>query len=245
MKSGALILMYHKIAFPKGAGLQRNLYVTPRMFRLQMWYLKQAGFSVVTLNDIVHLETAQKSAEKLIALTFDDGFRNFYEYALPILDEFQYPATVYIVSDLVGQYDVWEHQSQNDRESLMSWDEILTCQAHNITIGSHTRTHPRLSTLTPAQITSEIKDSRRLLEDRLGSEVQHFCYPYGDYTSMIAKSVADAGYVSAVTTRRGRVHAGTNPFELPRTFIRHATNPFLFLLRLHTDYEDRKAQTPV
>lgn len=233
--------MYHKIGSPKGTGLLRDLYVSPRVFRMQMWYLKIAGFRVVPLDDIVRLVQGEPVGEKLIALTFDDGFRNFHDEALPILREFGYPATVYVVSDLVGKHDAWETYGSDAHEPLMTWEEIEACRGQGVEIGSHTRTHPLLARLSPEQVREEVLGSRNILEDRLGVPVRHFCYPSGDYTPAVAAAVADAGYLSAVTTRRGRVHAGDHPFELPRTFIRRITNPFLFLLRLHTDYEDRKA----
>lgn len=234
--------MYHKIGTPKGTGLCRNLYVRPWVFRMQMWYLKIAGFRVVPIDDIVHLAKGSSAGGKLIALTFDDGFRNFHDYALPVLRKFGYPATVYVVTDLIGKHDAWEDFGDAEHEPLMTWDEIETCRQHGITIGSHTKTHPRLSGLSPEQVREEVFGSRQTLEERLDVPVRHFCYPSGDYNQAVAAAVADAGYVSAVTTRRGRVHAGDNLFELPRTFIRRITNPFLFLIRLHTDYEDRKAR---
>jgi len=241
MNAPALIFMYHKIGIPKGSGLQRNLYVTPRMFRLQMCYLKLAGFRVVSMDDMVRLTRGEDIGSKPVALTFDDGFRNFYENALPVLQEFRYPATVYAVSDLIGRDDTWETCGDGTREPLMTEPQLRECRNYGIEIGSHTKSHPRLTGLSPERLHDELQGSRQALEERLGVPVRHFCYPYGDCNAAVVSAAADAGYVSGTTTQRGRVHVGDNPLELRRSFIRHATNPFLFLLRLHTEYEDRKA----
>lgn len=242
MNAPALIFMYHKIGIPKGSGLQRNLYVTPQMFRMQMRYLKITGFRVVPMDDMVRLTRGEDVGSKLVALTFDDGFRNFYEHALPVLQEFRYPATVYAVSDLIGRDDAWETCGDGTREPLMTEPQLRECGNYGIEIGSHTKSHPRLTSLSPERLRQELQGSRQSLEERLGAPVRHVCYPYGDCNAAVVSAAAAAGYVSGATTQRGRVHVGDNPLELRRTFIRHATNPFLFLLRLHTGYEDRKAE---
>ena len=107
----AAVLMYHHISHPPLGARLRNLYVTPRMFWFQMWYLKKAGFKVVGLEQIASFADGLSSSarqEKLVALTFDDGFADFYCHAYPILREFGYPSTVYLVADRIGGTNEWD-----------------------------------------------------------------------------------------------------------------------------------------
>ncbi|MDA8079484.1 MAG: polysaccharide deacetylase family protein [Nitrospiraceae bacterium] len=239
MSQKAMVLMYHNICVPpQDAGL-RSLYVTPRMFRYQMWYLRAAGFRVAPLEVVADFAEAG-GTEKIIALTFDDGFEDFFHNAYPVLREYGYPSTVFIVSDRVGGENRWDAGSVGVRKRLLTWEQINELKNNNVTFGSHTRTHPFLSRLVDEQIAEEVAGSKRTIEERLNLPADTFCYPYGDYDSRVAEAVRNAGYRCAVTTKRGRVLRGDSLFELRRSFIRLNTHPLLFSIKLHTAYEDRK-----
>src|SRR3972149_7617099 len=109
----AIILMYHNIDNPpKGARIP-NLYVTPRMFRFQMWYLKAAGFRVLSIQNLVAAVDAGDARHNIAAITFDDGYMDFYKNAYPVLKRYGYPSTVYVVSGLVGKDNVWDSLNEN------------------------------------------------------------------------------------------------------------------------------------
>ncbi|MDA8434016.1 MAG: polysaccharide deacetylase family protein, partial [Nitrospiraceae bacterium] len=127
-----------------------------------------------------------------------------------------------------------------DRTRLMDCDAITELKEEGVTFGSHTMTHPFLSRLPADRLGAELTGSKAYLEDRLRLPVDFFCYPYGDYDSATVAAAKQAGYRLAVTTKRGRVRAGDDPLQVRRSFIRAQTNPFLYLLRLHSGYEDRK-----
>src|SRR5574341_2420285 len=102
----AIILMYHNIDHPpKGARIP-NLYVTPRMFRFQMWYLKIAGFRIVSIQEMLDSVSKGDIKNNLVAITFDYGYLDFYKNAYPVLKHYGYPSTVYVVSGLVGKNNV-------------------------------------------------------------------------------------------------------------------------------------------
>ena len=104
--------MYHNIGIPpKGVPL-KSLYVTPRMFRFQMWYLKTAGFKVVSLQEILSFIKGNDSDERLVAITFDDGYQDFYDNAFPVLKTYKLPSTVFLVSDLVGKENIWDSRGR-------------------------------------------------------------------------------------------------------------------------------------
>lgn len=236
----AIILMYHNIAEPPSGKDPVGLYVSPRMFRFQMWYLKAAGFRVVPLNDIADFINGKSADKKIAALTFDDGYQDFYENAYPVLRAYKFPSAVFIVSDLVGKENAWDYRNVNVRKSLMRWETIHRLKKEGVTFGSHTRTHPFLSRLSPEAAIDEIYNSKLQLEEQLQLQVDFFCYPYGDYNAQTTEAVKQAGYKLAVTTKRGLVHKKDNIFEVRRSFIRRHTNPLLFLCRLHLPYEDWK-----
>jgi peptidoglycan/xylan/chitin deacetylase (PgdA/CDA1 family) len=108
-------------------------------------------------------------------------------------------------------------------------------------VGSHTRTHANLPELSPATAQDEIFTSKRELEQALGCEVRHFCYPYGKYTAEHAHMARQAGYATATTTHRGRVQAQADPYTLRRIMVARATNPVLFAAKIITRYEDKRA----
>jgi peptidoglycan/xylan/chitin deacetylase (PgdA/CDA1 family) len=240
MRDCAVILMYHNIGIPGKNAVLSSLYVTPRMFRFQMGYLKAAGLKVVPLSEIAKFVRSGGTGERLVALTFDDGYRDFYENAFPVLKKYDFPSTVFLVSDLVGDENLWDSADGNAREPLMDWDEILRLNKAGVAFGSHTKSHPFLSGLSVPLIEDEVAGSRARIEERLQTPVESFCYPYGDYDDRVMEAVRKAGYTTAVTTKRGLARIKDNPLELRRSFIRRGTHPFLFLYKLHSGYEDRK-----
>ncbi len=242
MKGRAVVLMYHNVGIPPKDALLRGLYVTPRMFRFQMWYLKVAGFRVVSLKDILLYMNGDISEVSLAAITFDDGYQDFYDNAYPVLQSYGYPATVFLVSDHIGGENLWDYKDVNTRKKLLGWESIHKLKGKGIEFGSHSKTHPFLSTLPQEEIYREIRDSKAYLEEELQLPVEFFCYPFGDYDTRVIDAVRESGYLGAITTKRGLIHRGDDPFEMRRSFIRLNTHPFSFLYKLHSSYEDRKGQ---
>ncbi len=141
----ALILMYHNIDVPPKNARIPNLYVTPRMFRFQMAYLKTAGFKVMSIEDLLAAVGAGRLPHNMAAVTFDDGYLDFYTNAYPVLREHGYPATVFVVSGLVGKESTWDATKENFVKPLMDWRTIVEISRNGIQIGSHTKTHPDLT----------------------------------------------------------------------------------------------------
>jgi peptidoglycan/xylan/chitin deacetylase (PgdA/CDA1 family) len=239
----AIILMYHNVAIPPKEARIPNLYVTPRMFRFQMGYLKTAGFKVLSIQDLL-AAVEGGIRHNIAAITFDDGFMDFYDNAYPVLKSYGYPSTVYVVSGLVGRENEWDAQNDNVKKNLMDWNRIIEVSKKGVQIGSHTRSHPALTALSSGPLNDEIAGSKRDMESRLDFPVDHFCYPYGDCNDQVREKVIQAGYRSAVTTQRGHVAAGCDPFTLRRIPIKLITNPFSFLYKIHTDSEKRKGSQP-
>ena len=235
------ILMYHNIASaPAGLQVYRSLYVSPGKFARQMWLLRQLGYTGLSMSAALPYLRGQRQG-RVVVITLDDGYVDNLDAALPILQGFGFSATVYMVSGSIGSFNVWDVERLGIRKSLMSVQEMRRWNDAGMEIGAHTRTHPRLTGCTDVELRNEIHGCKVDLEDRLGSAVTQFCYPYGDVDDRVAAVVREAGYEAATTTRRGRAVASADLWRLPRVQVaRHHLLP-QFATRVLTGYEDRRA----
>lgn len=160
-------------------------------------------------------------------LSFDDGFKNNLTNAAPILRELGIPGLLFAPTSYIG--GDWESARRFCQEAanysgvieLMSWQELAQLPDYGIEVGSHTRTHPRLAEVTgPAQLRSEIVDSKRELEDRLGTECRYFSWPFGRRTDVSRAAldlISESGYEACFGAYRGRVEPGTTDrWSIPR-----------------------------
>ncbi|MGH9661886.1 MAG: polysaccharide deacetylase family protein [Bryobacteraceae bacterium] len=162
------ILMYHSLD-QNGSSIS----TPPDRFRRQMQRLAGSGSRVVPLEEM-------DGAPGAVALTFDDGFRNFAEHAAPVLSEFGFPATVFLVTGHCGRHNDWPSQPRGiPRLELMSWSEVRDLAAAGIRFGAHSVDHPRLTSLPRTEIERQLAGSRSAIEDRVGQPVEAFAYPYG------------------------------------------------------------------
>lgn len=152
---------------------------------------------------------------RAVALTFDDGFRNFFTDALPLLESRRMPATVFLVSAYCGLNNSWPGQSKNvPILPLMNWAEVREAAERGVNFGSHTVTHPQLSNADVEVANRELRDSKRRIEDELQRSVTEFAYPYGKVSAR--DLLSKWGYRIAVTTDLRYVNPDSNPLLLPR-----------------------------
>jgi peptidoglycan/xylan/chitin deacetylase (PgdA/CDA1 family) len=233
------ILMYHQIDEPPKRGTPlRGLVVSSKSFAWQMSLLKIMGYQGLSMH---HLEPylAGEKTGKVVGITFDDGYQNNKSNALPILEANGFTATIYGVSNLIGGTNVWDRGVVAEKP-LMNLDDWKTWRDAGMDIGSHTCTHAKLTDLTADAAVQEIVRSKQELQERIGCQVRHFCYPYGWHRPEHQCMVKQAGYLTATTTQRGRVSIGDNPYSLKRIMVARATNPLLFIAKIVSKYEDRK-----
>ena len=218
-----VILTYHSIA--KG---DSPIRIPPALFAEQMEWLK-ANAAVVPLANIVKaLVSGAASPPRAVALTFDDGFRDFAELAAPILRKLELPATVFLPTAYCGGANDWPGQPKwVEPQPLMDWAQIRELAAQGISFGAHTRSHCVLTKVGSKQAEEEIKLSRSDIEERAHTTVTHFCYPYGAWNAAVRISVA-RHYEGACSTAAGVVARGADPYALPRVDAHYVRKPALF-----------------
>ncbi|MBO0745861.1 MAG: polysaccharide deacetylase family protein, partial [Candidatus Dormibacteraeota bacterium] len=205
------ILMYHYIGQVAPGNpnpqLAAGLTVSPGMFQQQMAWLAANGYHPITMAMLCgYLQGANDLPAKPVALTFDDGYADFYTNAFPILSQYHFTATTFIISGFID--DANGH-------SMRSWQLRAINQA-GIEIGAHTFNHLDLTTLSPAQVQNELGPPKATLEKLIGKPVLDFAYPAGRYNSSVVAAVQAAGYESAVTTQPGTTHAWADRFTWTR-----------------------------
>ncbi|QDL54298.1 polysaccharide deacetylase family protein [Rhodoferax aquaticus] len=234
------ILMYHQIDAPPPRGTAlRGLVVAPSSFAWQMRMLRRLGYKGLSMRDLEPYLLGEKQ-DKVVGITFDDGYQNNVIHALPILKTHGFTATCYGVSSMIGGTNAWDI-GKVAQKPLMSLEDWRVWNESGMDVGSHTQVHANLTELTKEAALQQVVQSKYELEQTLGIEVRHFCYPYGWFKTEHEDMVRSAGYITATSTRRGRVQIGENPYALKRIMVARATNPLQFFLKILTPYEDRRA----
>ncbi|KEA05766.1 polysaccharide deacetylase family protein [Rhizobium rhizogenes] len=214
------ILLYHQIAVPPSRRAPfRSMAVHPEAFRNQMAWLKRLGVQGLSLREALPYIQGAKTG-KVAAITFDDSYANVYENALPVLQEFGFTATNFVVANQVGGSNVWDIPNGVARAPCMSLEQLRKWVALGHEVGSHTLDHVHLPQLPMQEARRQIAHSRELLEDMLDEIVSSFCFPYGDEMPLDRVLAYEAGYSAATTTRRGRARQDHDPFGLPRATVR-------------------------
>lgn len=227
------ILMYHAVARIEED--PNRLCISPETFDDQMAYLGERGLRGVAVRELYRAVRAG-SAKGLVGITFDDGYQDFLEDAVPLLERYGFSATVFVVANKMGRENDWEH-SYEPRPSmkLMSVDGVREASERGMEIGSHSMSHPRLSGLDPEPLSEEIAGSRRLLGELLGEEIRGFCYPYGDLDVAALRAVRRAGYDYACAWKTRIQH---NDYDLFRTPVdeQDGLRRFKLKLRIYPQY---------
>ncbi len=228
---GTPILMYH--AFGRPGEPSSRFILSARRFARQMAWLKWRGYHVLNLDEFLcHRREHRLLPARSVIITMDDGYADNYAVAYPILRRYGFSATIFLVSDYVEDVNRWDAQGPLVKRPLMTWGDIREMLHGGMTFGAHTRTHPRLPSVTPDRAKDEIEGSRAALERELGAPVQLFCYPHGKYDATSRSIVQQAGFRGACSTRAGLNTLATPDFELRRSEVRGTDSFARFVLGL-------------
>lgn len=224
-----IVLTYHRI---DNGSDDRDISVSSRNFEHQIRYLKK-NYDVISVEDLYRRLTHNLKINKdTVAITFDDGYRDNYTKAYPILKKYNIPATIFVIAGLID----------NDPK-MLDINSMLQMQKEGlITFGSHTLTHKVLAEADIETAVSEINNSKLKLERIIGEEVKFFAYPYGkkgsDFTEEVMRAVKDAGYVAAFSTDNGSIDIDDNLYALHRIGIRNFPL-FVFKSRVSGFFESK------
>lgn len=255
------ILMYHSISDEAEQGISPYYQVctSPRRLDEQMAWLAAAGWRGCTLSEglaalkghSVKGEKPEASSSaiplplstnpinpKLVAITFDDGFRDFHTAAFPILRRYGFSATMYLPTAFIGE----ERKSFLSRECL-TWSEVRDLTQAGIEFGSHSVNHPKLIELAWSAIETELRDSKATIEIKLGRPCASFAYPFAfpeanrAFATQFRELLAASGYENAVTTVIGRAQTGNNALQLSRLPVNSLDDIALFEAKVYGAYD--------
>ena len=209
------ILMYHYISTPpENADIYRlDLSVEPAMFRAQMQYLAENGYSTIDFYDLsLAITNKIELPAKPVIITLDDGYVDNYWYAFPVLQEFGLKATFFVVTEFVD----------NNNPNYMSWEMIETMAAAGMRIEPHSKNHPDLSGRERDFLIYQMLGSQETIAAHIGYTPRYFAYPGGRYDVLAMQILAELDFWGAVTTQGGKWHGFNDRFEWTRVRVRGA-----------------------
>ena len=172
------ILMYHSVSNDVETDIHPYFWIntSPEMFAEQMRFLKENDFRIISLSKAVELLYGYRKKDsniKYVVITFDDGFRDFYLNAFPILRKYGFTATVFLPTNFIDN-----HSQKMHGKDHLSWDEVIELHNQGISFGSHTVSHPQLKFVDRDGVRCEIEQSKETIECRLGGPIEAFSYPF-------------------------------------------------------------------
>jgi peptidoglycan/xylan/chitin deacetylase (PgdA/CDA1 family) len=225
-----LALCYHALSRDWPA----ELSTTPERFAAQLELLRGAGWRGVTFAELA----AAGGRGRMVAVTFDDAFASVVEHAVPVLDALGWPATVFAPTDPLDAdaplawagTDRWLGTPFEGELAPARWEQLAALARRGWEIGSHTRTHPRLTSVPDDRLGEELAGSKDAVELRIGAPCRTIAYPYGDVDERVAMAARAAGYAAAAALPR-RLHA-PRAHEWPRVGVYHKDDLRRFRLKV-------------
>ena len=241
------VLMYHSISNDNEKGLHPyyQINTSPDVFAEHMKFLHKNNYLVITLAEAVKLlfnpqpaTSNPQPSTRYVVLTFDDGYRDFYTEAYPVLQKYGFGATVFLPTEFIDD----KGQKIKDKEHL-SWRDVRELHKDGINFGSHTVTHPKLKLLKREDIVYEIRQSRKIIEDKLGESIESFSCPYAfpaedrKFTRFLKETLLESGYRYGVSTRIGTTSKDDDIFFLKRIPANSCDDISFFRAKLEGAYD--------
>lgn len=213
LKLSVPILMYHYVSTPPDGAdpIRRDLSVTPDQFEAQLAFLRRNGYQTITMKDLTYALAGHTTlADKPIIISFDDGYRDNYENAFPLLRKYGYVGVFFVFTQVIDTYNV----------SYLTWEMVKEMHQAGMEFGSHSYRHSDLANRDVDFLVYEILGSKEAIEERIGEPVRFFSYPSGRYDELTIRVLDSAHFWGAVTTQWGIEHAFPDRFEMLRIRVR-------------------------
>ena len=207
------ILMYHYVSElpPNADRYRRDLTVSPENFKTQLQYLVDAGYHTITLTDLyLHLTQGYPLPDKPIVLTFDDGYRDAYEVVFPLLLDYGFTGTFFVLAT----------PAHFESPEYLTWTQMKEMADAGMEIQAHGRDHVDLRGRSYDYLVYQILGIKEAVQHHTGRLPRFFCYPSGKRDANVIDVLESAGYWGAVTTDWGHTHTRENLFEMPRLRVR-------------------------
>jgi peptidoglycan/xylan/chitin deacetylase (PgdA/CDA1 family) len=219
LRNAGVVVVFHRVQDGEDHG---GLSISRDMFERHCRFFKR-HFQVVPLANLVTELEQGRSVDRLLSITFDDGYRDNFVNARPVLEALSLPATFFVVSQWIGS-DAWPwwDREQGVRHRWMTWDQVRQLNERGFEIGAHTRTHPDLGRIDGKAAREEIAGARTEIERQIGRRVDLFAYPYGGRANMIESNrslVKAAGFRCCCSCYGGLTSGGADPFHLQRIAV--------------------------
>ncbi|MFA5085558.1 MAG: polysaccharide deacetylase family protein [Candidatus Omnitrophota bacterium] len=199
------VLMYHSFEVEEGESIP---YVSPEVFARQIEFLAKHHYNVVGPDKVIaYMTGVEKMPAKTVAITADDGYYNFYLNAYPLLKKYNMPATIFLITDKIGD------------SGYLGWKELREMSDSGlVTVGSHTKSHPWIPSISVYEdrLWDELAGSKEILEKGLGKRVDFICYPFGGFNDLTKETAQKAGYKGAFTTNPDKRSAINDIYAIRR-----------------------------
>jgi peptidoglycan/xylan/chitin deacetylase (PgdA/CDA1 family) len=206
------VLLYHSV-HPDGGGLMQRYTMMPALFRSHLAWVADHGFDTLTVSEYASaLRGELPLPARPLVVTFDDGYADFLDEAMPLLAEFRIRCTLYVTTRPVGE----TRRGTLAGRPMLTWPELRHLVTLGVEIGGHGHEHAQLDLLPPATALDQVSACKRLLVDHLETEVRSFAYPHGYHSSATRRAVRRAGYTSACAVKNARSHRGDDPWAIAR-----------------------------
>ncbi len=236
--SNIKILMYHRVINDKPEEYNHWHYVTTAEFKNQMKLIDMLGFTPITFADYqLYQEDKLTLPSKPIIITFDDGYMDTFENALPILSHMGMKAVIFVMGNRKLKRAVWDERGEDDVCPLMTDEQIKKAKQMDFEIGSHSLNHDELSSLPEHEAVYSVNKSKKEIESILEEPIHTFAYPYGKLDENLQKIVENSGFQFACGVYTGSPKFGETIMDFRRIAINQHTGQVKFLLKLLTPYQ--------